>query len=90
MSVVLTSSTPVYGQPTTHLASATVVGPDLTLADAYATAVFVMGVDGLSWIERRVGYDAYVITWHGHTQWSPGFARYRSGVQEDPSTDQGR
>ncbi len=59
------------------IASATVVGPDLTIADGYATAVFVMGLEGLDWIENRVGYEAYVITHDGQTMWSPGFARYR-------------
>ncbi len=69
---------PRTGQPTTSLASATVVGPDLTIADAYATAVFVMGLDGLAWIERQPGYEAYLITHDDQTYWSPGFARYRS------------
>ena len=64
-------------QPTTELASVTVVGPDLTLADAYATAVFVMGLDGLEWILERPGYDAYAITHDAITTWTPGFERYR-------------
>ena len=42
-------------QPTTDLASVTVVGPDLTVADAYATALFVMGLDGLDWIANHPG-----------------------------------
>lgn len=74
---------PRDGAPTTHLASATVVGPDLTLADAYATAVYVMGTDGLSWIEGCADYDAYVIMWDGTTQWSRGFDRYRSWWHRD-------
>ncbi len=61
-------------QPTTDLASATVIGPDLTFADAYATAVFVMGLDGLDWIASRPGYDAYVVTHDDMTHWTPGFA----------------
>ena len=39
---------PRTGQPTTDLASVTVVGPDLTNVDAYATAIFVMGLPGLA------------------------------------------
>ncbi|MEQ1787672.1 MAG: FAD:protein FMN transferase, partial [Acidimicrobiales bacterium] len=54
------------------LASATVVGPDLATADAYATAVFVMGIDGLDWIESQPGYDAYLITHADTTHWSSG------------------
>ena len=68
---------PRIRQSATSLASATVVGPDLTFADAYATAVFVMGLDGLDWISTRPGYDAYVITHDDRTHWTPGFAEYR-------------
>ncbi len=67
---------PRNGQPTTSLASATVVGPDLTLADAYATAVFVMGLDALEWIKRLPDYSIYLITHDGMTYWSDGFDRY--------------
>lgn len=63
----------------TELASVTVIGPDLTLADAYATTVFVMGLDGLDWVEAHVGYDAYIITRDDLTYWTDGFAQYRSG-----------
>ncbi len=65
-------------QPTTALASATVVGPDLTWADAYATAVFVMGLDALEWVEQVPDYDLYLITHEGTTHWSDGFDRYRA------------
>ncbi|MEP7203856.1 MAG: FAD:protein FMN transferase [Ilumatobacteraceae bacterium] len=64
---------PHTGQPTTDLASATVIGPDLGTADAYATALFVMGVEGLSWIEAQYGYDAYIITHDNTTHWTAGF-----------------
>ena len=49
------------------------IGPDLGTADAYATALFVMGVDGLDWIEERDGYDGYVITHDDTTHWTTGF-----------------
>jgi thiamine biosynthesis lipoprotein len=68
---------PSTGQPTTELASVTVVGPDLTIADAYATALFVMGLGGLDWIADRPDYDAYVISHDARTWWTPGFERYR-------------
>jgi thiamine biosynthesis lipoprotein len=69
---------PSTRQPATTLASATVVGPDLGVADAFATAVFVMGLPGLDWIEEQSGYDAYLITHEGRTYWSTEFGRYRS------------
>jgi FAD:protein FMN transferase len=64
---------PRTGEPTAELASATVVGPDLGTADAYATALFVMGVEGLDWIESQEGYDAYIITHEQTTHWTSGF-----------------
>ncbi|MGZ8562231.1 MAG: FAD:protein FMN transferase [Candidatus Limnocylindria bacterium] len=42
--------------------SLTVVGPSLTLADAYATAAFAMGRDGLAWVSTHAGYRAYGIS----------------------------
>jgi len=68
---------PRSGNYTTDLASVTIVGPDLTLADAYATTVFVMGLGGLDWIRGHPDYDAYVITHDDITYWTDGFARYR-------------
>ncbi len=68
---------PRTGMPTTDLASATVVGPDLTWADGYATTIYVMGLDGLEWIEQRHGYEAYLISRDNTTHWTSGFDRYR-------------
>ena len=68
---------PRVGQPTTELASATIVGPNLTTADGYATAVYVMGLEGITWIEDRPGYEAYLITRDNMTYWTSGFDRYR-------------
>jgi thiamine biosynthesis lipoprotein len=42
--------------------SITVVGPSLTLADAYATAAYAMGSNGLAWVAGHPGYRAYGIT----------------------------
>ena len=64
---------PRVGTPTTALASATVVGPDLGVADAYATAAFVMGLDSIDWIDTQPEYHAYVITHDGTTCWSSRF-----------------
>jgi thiamine biosynthesis lipoprotein len=68
---------PRTGQATTELASVTVVGPDLTLADVYATAVFVMGVDGLDWLLDKPGYEGCVITRDDRLVSTPGLAAYR-------------
>lgn len=56
---------PFTGRPSTALASATVVGPSLSLADAYATAVFVMQQSGLRWIADLPGYRALVVAADG-------------------------
>lgn len=53
---------PRRGEATTTLASATVVGPDLAEADAYATTIYVMGIDGLQWLSERPGYSGCLIT----------------------------
>lgn len=67
---------PTTGEPTADVASVTIVGPDLTYADAYATAVFVMGVAGLEWlIARHPAYSGFVITHDAETVATPEFPR---------------
>jgi thiamine biosynthesis lipoprotein len=68
---------PHSGRPPTGLLSVTVVGPDLALADAYATAAFAMGVDGPGWIATVAGYDAMCITGDRRVVLTPGFDRHR-------------
>ncbi len=68
---------PHTGQPPTGLLSATVVGPDLGTADAYATAAFAMGADGPSWSATLTGYEAMCITSDQRIVQTPGFACYR-------------
>jgi thiamine biosynthesis lipoprotein len=53
---------PHASRPADGLLSFTVVGPSLTYADAYATAGFAMGRDGVAWAARQPGYGAYAIT----------------------------
>ena len=66
---------PHLGRPATGLASLTVVGPSLALADAYATAAFAMGPDrARDWTESLPGYEAYAITESGDTWQTAGFA----------------
>jgi thiamine biosynthesis lipoprotein len=52
---------PRTGAAVDELASLTVVGPDLTFTDAYATAAYVMGLDGVTWVGELPGYEALAI-----------------------------
>lgn len=56
---------PHSGAATTRVASASVTGPDLGLADALATALAVAGDDGLGWFEALDGYEALIIGFDG-------------------------
>jgi thiamine biosynthesis lipoprotein len=70
---------PHTGRPAAGLASLTVIGPSLALADAYATAAFAMGPSlARDWTNSLDGYDAYAITETGQTWQTPGFARHIS------------
>ncbi|MGD0945193.1 MAG: FAD:protein FMN transferase [Acidimicrobiales bacterium] len=59
---------PHSGQPCSRVASASVTGPDLGLADALATALAVAGEEGLAMIETHKDYHGLVIGWDG--SWS--------------------
>ena len=67
---------PHTGHPATGLASVTVIGPGLTLTDAYATAAFAMGSAARDWVESLDGYEAFAITSHGATWQTTGLRRY--------------
>ena len=69
---------PRTGQPCTDLASATVVGPDLADADAYATVLYLMGTDGLYWLAEQPGYTGCVITNDGQLIATDAFSAYRA------------
>ncbi|MDG4829426.1 FAD:protein FMN transferase [Solwaraspora sp. WMMD1047] len=49
---------PRTGQPARRLLAATVTGPDLAVADGYATALFAAGPTGLAWFPTADGYQA--------------------------------
>lgn len=59
--------------PAAALASVTVVGPDLTFADAYATAALARGPGGPAWLATLAGHEAYVVDAAGHAWSTPGF-----------------
>lgn len=67
---------PRTGRAANALASVTLVGPELTLTDAYATAALAMGLDAPSWLVGLADHEAYVIDAGGHVWWTDGFARY--------------
>jgi len=56
---------PYSGKPRARVASATVSGPDLGLADALATAVAVAGDEALPLLEALDGYEALIIGFDG-------------------------
>lgn len=53
---------PHRGEPATALRSVTVVGSDLGLADAYATAGVAMGMPGLQWLAGLPDHEVSVVT----------------------------
>ena len=81
---------PRTGQPATELASVTVVGTDLTRVDAYATALFVMGVQGLEWLARHDGFEAMLITRDERVLYTPGFEAWRRPPVDHGTTTTGQ
>jgi thiamine biosynthesis lipoprotein len=80
---------PFTGRAATALASVTVVGPSLTVADAYATAALAMGAAARDWLDTVDGYDGFAVaadasTWAtaGSSVWWAHRATTRSGKQE--------
>jgi thiamine biosynthesis lipoprotein len=63
---------PRTGRPATGLASVTVVGPELTRADCYATAAFAMGATALDWLESVPGHEGLVVLTDGHVASTSG------------------
>ncbi len=49
------------GLPARGLLSVTVVAPDLTTADATATAAFALGADGVAWAAARPGCEVFAV-----------------------------
>ncbi|MFI5484718.1 FAD:protein FMN transferase [Micromonospora echinaurantiaca] len=63
---------PRRGVPATGLRSVTVVGPDLGVADAYATAAVAMGAAGVGWLDRLAGHQHAIVTEDGRLLHSAG------------------
>jgi thiamine biosynthesis lipoprotein len=66
---------PFTGRPAAALAAVTVFGPDLTSADAYATAALAMGPAAPRWLEGLDGFESQVVTPDGRGWATPGFER---------------
>ena len=64
---------PRTGSSAPKVASASVTGPDLGVADALATAVAVAGEEGLALAEAVDGYEAMVVRLDGTMRWTAGF-----------------
>jgi len=64
---------PHSGTPTTRAASATVVGSDLAMADALATALAVAGAQALSMLGELSDYEGLIIASDGTLHATPRF-----------------
>lgn len=63
---------PFRGGEPSGLASVTVVGDNLAIADAYATAAVAMGEAGMDWLAGLTGFECAVITEDGRAYLSDG------------------
>ncbi len=76
---------PSTGYPAKDCQSVTIITADPTLADAYATAVFVMGVkNGMAWIEDKQGIEALIIDAKGILHPSSGWKQI-TGKENKPT-----
>jgi FAD:protein FMN transferase len=72
---------PFTGRAPAGVLSVSIVGPDLTFVDAYATAAFAMGPTGLAWVAGLPDMEGCAITAdpdgsNGRLAWTPGFDLY--------------
>lgn len=59
-----------------EIVSLTVIGPDIYNADRFATAAYAMQEDGIFFIEKLPGYEAYMIDKQGIATYTSGFSEY--------------
>lgn len=69
---------PFTGRPATQLVSMTVVGPDLTRTDAYATAALAMGGAARDWLESLDGFEGFAVAADGGGWWTTGYPKLGS------------
>jgi thiamine biosynthesis lipoprotein len=77
---------PRSGRPIRRVASASVTGPDLGLADALATALAVAGDTALTMVDHLEGYEALVVSRDGTSRWTEGFPFAPSGSPDKPDS----
>jgi thiamine biosynthesis lipoprotein len=71
---------PKNGKPAEGTQSVTIITKDITLADAYATAVFVKGAaKGMQWVNSREGIEALIIDSNGTVSRSIGWLALTQG-----------
>lgn len=81
---------PVSGRPADDLASVTLVGADLSVVDALATAAFARGSSGRDWLTAQPDLEAFAIESDGTTWQTEGFPGIRvDTVPERPGADRG-
>ena len=71
---------PRSAEAASKVVSVTVLGHDLAVVDAHATALYVMGLEGLEWISERGG-DAMMVTKEGLCVATTGYACHQSTAQ---------
>lgn len=64
---------PYTGEPATKVLSATVVGPDLAVADAMATGLFAAGEAALDLLAGLPGYEGWIVTSRCEVRRTDGF-----------------
>jgi len=67
-------------QDSSQLSSVTVVGPDLAVADALATAVFASGSARPRWWRHHSPYEIVAVTIEGDVRYTEGMSRYNLTV----------
>lgn len=80
---VATSGTYIRGQhiynpknpatPLNEVVSITLIGPNVYEADRFATAAFAMGKEGINFVEKMPGFEAYQIDGDGNAVMTSGF-----------------
>lgn len=60
----------------TDIVSLTVIGPNIYEADRFATAAFAMGKEGINFLEKLPGFEAYQIDAGGVALYTSGFEKF--------------
>ncbi len=63
-------------KPADEIASMTVIGPNIYEADRFATATFVIGKEGINFIEAQLNLEGYMIDKEGVATMTSGFDKY--------------